>query len=103
LCSFLGLNALTCIFADGLVSRYTRDEEELEGLDRVGEDSGWKQVHGDVFRKPRHLPLFAALVGTGWQLIIIILSAVLFAILGEFHGEVSTSVGFVRARFTGVA
>jgi transmembrane 9 superfamily protein 3 len=68
--------------------RYTRDEDDMEGLDRVGEDSGWKQVHGDVFRKPANLPVFASLVGTGWQLIMIVLSAVLFAILGEFHGEV---------------
>ena len=35
------------------------------------EDSGWKQVHGDVFRAPYLLPVVAAILGTGWQLIVL--------------------------------
>ena len=60
----------------------------MEDLYRVGEDSGWKQVHGDVFRMPENLTLFSALIGTGWQLVTLIVCSVAFAILGEFHGEV---------------
>lgn len=33
-----------------------------------GEESGWKLVHGDVFRPPPHAPLLAALLGAGAQL-----------------------------------
>ena len=30
----------------------------MQALERdVGEESGWKLVHGDVFRLPRHLEL----------------------------------------------
>ena len=46
--------------------RYTRDEDDLESLERdVSEESGWKLVHGDVFRPPKHLEVLSALIGTG--------------------------------------
>ncbi len=51
-----------------LIGRYTRGEDDVEGaLDEGagGEESGWKLVHGDVFRPPRHSELLSALIGTG--------------------------------------
>lgn len=59
------------------------------------EDAGWKQVHGDVFRAPAMLPLFAALIGTGWQLVVLTASVILFAVLGPLHGEVHEERGEV--------
>lgn len=59
------------------------------------EDSGWKQVHGDVFRAPALLPLFAAILGTGWQLIILTLGVILFAVAGPLHGQVHEERGEV--------
>jgi len=53
----------------------------------VPEDSGWKQVHGDVFRAPLNLPLFASILGTGCQLIVLALSVILFALAGPLHGD----------------
>lgn len=50
------------------------------------EDAGWKQVHGDVFRAPFLLPLFAALLGTGSQLVVLCVGVILFAVLGPLHG-----------------
>jgi transmembrane 9 superfamily member 3 len=50
------------------------------------EDSGWKQVHGDVFRAPLFLPLFAAMIGTGAQILVLSISVIVFAILGPLHG-----------------
>mmetsp|Transcript_107 Transcript_107/g.185 ORF Transcript_107/g.185 Transcript_107/m.185 type:complete len:652 (-) Transcript_107:113-2068(-) len=50
------------------------------------EDSGWKQVHGDVFRAPPHLPLLAALLGTGSQFFALTLGVIVFAIAGPVHG-----------------
>lgn len=35
----------------------------------LGDESGWKQITNDVFRAPRAPALFAAVVGTGWQLL----------------------------------
>eukprot|EP00581_Thalassiosira_minuscula_P009120 CAMPEP_0183706280 /NCGR_PEP_ID=MMETSP0737-20130205/3158_1 /TAXON_ID=385413 /ORGANISM="Thalassiosira miniscula, Strain CCMP1093" /LENGTH=703 /DNA_ID=CAMNT_0025933659 /DNA_START=97 /DNA_END=2208 /DNA_ORIENTATION=+ len=59
------------------------------------EDSGWKQVHGDVFRAPKFLPLLAAILGTGWQVITLVAGVVLFAVAGPLHGEVHEERGEV--------
>lgn len=64
---------------------------------RIGiEESGWKQVHGDVFRAPAQLPLFAAILGTGWQLVVLTLGVILFALSGPLHGEVHESRGEIQ-------
>lgn len=89
------------IFLVGLVSlillrtlrndfaRYSKDEElDVEGMNVIGEDSGWKQVHGDVFRAPDNLVLFSSVVGTGWQLVTLVVGVILYAMLGPFlHGN----------------
>ena len=60
--------------------RYAKDEEiDMEGAHAIGEDSGWKQVHGDVFRAPDHLILFSALWGNGWQLVALVAGLVMLA------------------------
>ncbi len=54
-----------------------------QALERdVGEESGWKLVHGDVFRPPRHLELLSALLGTGVQLALLALAVILITIAG---------------------
>jgi transmembrane 9 superfamily protein 3 len=66
-------------------ARYTqKDHDDLESLERdMNEESGWKLVHGDVFRPPRFLEVLAALVGTGVQLALLVLSVILITIAGE--------------------
>jgi transmembrane 9 superfamily protein 3 len=59
------------------------------------DDAGWKQVHGDVFRAPAYLPFFASLLGSGWQLVVLTLCVILFAVLGPLHGEVHEERGEV--------
>merc|ERR1719277_2301841 len=44
-------------------SRYTSEDDDPE-MDSVIDESGWKQVHGDVFRPPKKLALYASLVGS---------------------------------------
>lgn len=46
------------------IARYNADE----GPDEAIEETGWKLVHGDVFRPPRYSRLFAALIGSGVQI-----------------------------------
>lgn len=58
------------------IARYNRlDQIALDDFgdggaieDGVQEDSGWKLVHGDVFRPPKHPLLLSVLVGNGAQL-----------------------------------
>ena len=48
--------------------RYNADPEELE---QAQEETGWKLVHGDVFRTPSNPSLFACVIGTGVQVLLL--------------------------------
>jgi len=48
----------------------------------ISMESGWKLLHGDVFRAPQFGEFLCALVGSGIQLLIILGSTLLFAVLG---------------------
>lgn len=66
-------------------------DADLESLERdLSEESGWKLVHGDVFRPPRFLTLLAACVGTGIQLAGLGLCVILLTIAGNFFEERGT-------------
>jgi len=93
------------IFLTGLVSmilvrtlrkdyaRYAREEEDEEDRD-VGDESGWKQVHGDVFRPPPHLLLFSALIGTGHQIAVLIFVVVFISTFGTPYADRGTLVTY---------
>ena len=67
-------------------AKYTRDDDDIESLEHdISEESGWKLVHGDVFRPPPSLALLAALLGTGVQLALLILFVILITIAGKLH------------------
>ncbi|MGH0141093.1 UNVERIFIED_CONTAM: hypothetical protein FKN15_021388 [Acipenser sinensis] len=46
------------------------------------EESGWKNVHGDVFRPPRYPMILSSLLGSGIQLFCMILIVIFVAMLG---------------------
>mmetsp|Transcript_599 Transcript_599/g.1733 ORF Transcript_599/g.1733 Transcript_599/m.1733 type:complete len:590 (+) Transcript_599:315-2084(+) len=84
-------------------AKYTRDDDDVEGAledGGNGEESGWKLVHGDVFRPPRHPELLSALIGTGVQLAMLVLCVVLITIAGtlfEERGVILTMILLVYA------
>jgi transmembrane 9 superfamily protein 3 len=73
-------------------AKYSKPYDELEDDHDVGEESGWKQVHGDVFRPPSHLVLFSSLVGTGHQLAILVLCIILLSIVDPMYSDRGTTV-----------
>ncbi|KAK9470042.1 uncharacterized protein V1510DRAFT_384169 [Dipodascopsis tothii] len=76
LTGMVGMILLRTLHKD--ISRYN----QLDLNDDVQEDSGWKLVHGDVFRTPR-LPLALAVVlGSGAQLFFMAGATIIFALLG---------------------
>jgi len=95
------------IFLAGLVSmilmrtlrndyaKYAREEDDLDSMERdVNEESGWKLVHGDVFRPPKMLPVLAALIGTGTQLALLsvmVIGVTIAGLLFEQRGAITTS------------
>ncbi|KAI8807031.1 hypothetical protein BJ742DRAFT_814165 [Cladochytrium replicatum] len=71
-------------------ARYDK-EEGLMDLDRdLGDEFGWKQVHGDVFRPPTKLTWISALLGTGMQLNGLALIVILYTIVGDLYLERAT-------------
>jgi len=53
-----------------------------EVSDDVEEETGWKLVHGDVFRPPKAGMMLSVLVGTGVQLMAMAVITMIFAVLG---------------------
>ena len=71
------------------IARYNRlDQLGLDDLngnnvdDGIQEDSGWKLVHGDVFRPPRNSLALSILVGNGTQLLMMTGFTIAFAVVG---------------------
>ncbi|KAJ6794646.1 transmembrane 9 superfamily member 7-like [Iris pallida] len=55
---------------------------QLETQDEAQEETGWKLVHGDVFRPPVNYDLLCVYVGTGVQFFGMALVTMIFALLG---------------------
>uniref|UniRef100_A0AAY4CPQ0 Transmembrane 9 superfamily member n=1 Tax=Denticeps clupeoides TaxID=299321 RepID=A0AAY4CPQ0_9TELE len=66
---------LMCAFGDILLGN-----DQVNGLSQ--EESGWKQVHGDVFRPPRKGMLLSVFLGQGTQIFIMTFTTLFLACLG---------------------
>lgn len=60
------------------ISRYN----DLESVEEAAEETGWKLVHGDVFRTPPYASWLAVAVGTGTQIFSMMVVTMSFAALG---------------------
>lgn len=81
------------------ISRY--NEVSLD--DDFQEESGWKLVHGDVFRAPKLLQILSVLVGSGTQILLMTFCTIGFALLGLLspsnRGALSTVMIILYALF----
>ncbi len=77
------------------IAKYNREDEPEEAI----EETGWKLVHGDIFRPPKHTDLFVVLVGSGIQLFSMSFIIIIFAMLGmlspSYRGALVTSAIFL--------
>lgn len=73
--------------------------EQMESTDDITEETGWKLVHGDVFRAPDHSNLFSTFVGTGVQVNAMFIITLVFALLGflspAIRGALMTAMLFL--------
>uniref|UniRef100_A0A0K0D1H6 Transmembrane 9 superfamily member n=1 Tax=Angiostrongylus cantonensis TaxID=6313 RepID=A0A0K0D1H6_ANGCA len=76
LSGFLSVSIVRAVRRD--IAHYNKDEVEDDTL----EETGWKLVHGDVFRPPPHQMILVNMVGTGIQLLGMVGIVVFFAMLG---------------------
>ncbi|KAI8462639.1 MAG: EMP/nonaspanin domain family protein [Monoraphidium minutum] len=57
--------------------------DEEDGSD--SDETGWKNLHGDVFRLPKDTNLFSAMLGVGTQVLVITLSVFALALMDTFY------------------
>ena len=111
--SFVTVLLLTGFLATILMRVLKRDfhkyskEMDLEGAGADDEDeSGWKFVRGDVFRFPQNPSAFAAIVGVGTQLLILVLSIFCLSMIGIYYpynrGALLTSCVVLYALTAGI-
>ena len=86
------------------IARYNRlDSFSLDDLsgtngdaeNDIQEDSGWKLVHGDVFRTPKNPLLLSIFLGNGSQLFVMVGTTITFALLGFLSPSNRGSLGTV--------
>merc|ERR1711935_877055 len=86
------------------IAAYNREELEEE-LDESIEETGWKLVHGDVFRPPKHFTLLCSFLGSGVQIFFMVLITIFIACCGMLSPSsrgALVSAGFVLFMFMGL-
>jgi len=53
----------------------------------LGDEYGWKQVHGDVFRPSSHPLIFSSLIGSGCQIFSVSLIVIILAMIEDLYTE----------------
>ncbi|KAE8021920.1 hypothetical protein FH972_007767 [Carpinus fangiana] len=83
--------------------KYAHDEEAADDQ----EETGWKYIHGDVFRYPKYKSLFAASLGSGTQLFTLAIFIFMLALVGVFYpynrGALFTALVVIYALTSGIA
>ncbi|MCJ1260786.1 hypothetical protein MMC22_000649 [Lobaria immixta] len=100
LCAMVGAILMRTLRKD--IARYNRLEsfnlDDLSGTngdaeEGVQEDSGWKLVHGDVFRTPKNPLVLSVFLGNGSQLFVMTGTTLIFALLGFLSPSNRGSLG----------
>ncbi|GAO48607.1 putative endosomal integral membrane protein [Saitoella complicata NRRL Y-17804] len=90
---------LTALTAGTVIRALRHDFARYNALDfdsedaMVQEDSGWKLIHGDVFRPPRRRMTLSVLLGSGAQLFFMTGATILFCALGFLSPQQRGGVG----------
>ena len=85
--------------------KYTTGRDDEVGLSEESDETGWKYIHGDVFRFPRFTSLFCAVIGVGTQLFAMTMGVFSLALIGVFYpynrGALLTAILVVYALTSG--
>lgn len=81
------------------IAKYNK-QKNLNDFEEDKDESGWKMIHGDVFRPPTTYPMILSVfIGTGVQLICMSVATLTFTLLGllspENRGSLTTALIFL--------
>ncbi|KAJ8540401.1 hypothetical protein K7X08_030320 [Anisodus acutangulus] len=83
--------------------KYAHDEEAADDQ----EETGWKYIHGDVFRYLKYKSLLAAALGSGTQLFTLTIFIFILSLVGVFYpynrGALFTALVVIYALTSGIA
>lgn len=81
--------------------KYTNEDEEDP------EETGWKYIHGDVFRFPPYPNIFSAVIGSGTQLLVLVFFIFGLSLVGVFYpynrGALNTACLVIYALTAGIS
>ncbi|XP_024396557.1 transmembrane 9 superfamily member 7 [Physcomitrium patens] len=78
----LFLSGMVAMIMMRTLHRDISNYNQLDTLEEAQEETGWKLVHGDVFRPPINAGLLCAYVGTGVQFLGMTVVTMIFALFG---------------------
>lgn len=73
---------LSAMVAMIMLRTLNADFQKYNSMDPEETETGWKLIHGDVFRAPPRPSMYASLIGSGTQLLAMIVITMVFATLG---------------------
>jgi transmembrane 9 superfamily protein 1 len=80
---------LATIMMRVLKNDFVKYEQDVEigggGAGGDDDESGWKMIHGDVFRFPPHVSLLCSILGVGAQLFALMVAFFLLGVVGVFY------------------
>ena len=81
------------------IAQYNKEDEEL---DETLEETGWKLVHGDIFRPPAQSTILCALIGSGIQIGLMGMITIVVAMFGMLspsaRGSLITGTQFQKIK-----
>ena len=54
----------------------------------IVDEYGWKQISGDVFRAPKHQKTLSAFIGTGFEVLCILIISIILSLIGFVYPEI---------------
>merc|ERR1711865_74020 len=78
----LFLSGMVAMILPRTLHRDITKYNELATAEEAAEETGWKLVHGDVFRQPAFSKLLAVSVGSGVQIVCMAVLTLVFALFG---------------------
>ena len=74
------------------LNNYNKKVNILQNEEFIIDEYGWKQINGDVFRKPKKLILLSSFIGTGIQILCMFIVSLILSIIAFLKPEIRSDM-----------